>query len=232
MSDAKSAREIINDPEFKIEHRTLGPRPRPCQRCHEEFVTETWFESTCPECLKDQMREEIERRESSWMSICPKAFLKTYPEKLPCKEQYQAVMDWKYQPRGLLLIGPTGKGKSRCAWATIKAKFIAGRSFKCLNALSGMEYGAKFTESTQAVKVWLDTLCAVDILFMDDIFKAKFTDSFEGAMFGVITVRTENELPIIITANDTGATLAGRMTDDRGEPMVRRMREFCNVISF
>ena len=67
---------------------------------------------------------------------------------------------------------------------------------------------------------------------MDDIFKVKLTDSFENAIFTIIDQRINNLRPIIATTNDVGSTLAGRMSQDRGEPIVRRLREACKAIVF
>ena len=36
----------------------------------------------------------------------------------------------------------------------------------------------------------------------------------------------------IVTTNDVGETLAQRMSEDRAAPLLRRLREFCTVISF
>ena len=67
---------------------------------------------------------------------------------------------------------------------------------------------------------------------MDDIFKVKLTDSFENAIFTIIDQRINNLRPIIATMNDVGATLAARMSPDRGGPIVRRLREACQIVVF
>jgi hypothetical protein len=40
-------------------------------------------------------------------------------------------------------------------------------------------------------------------------------------------------LPLLVTTNDDGAQLSERMRDvNLGDPLVRRLREFCEVVRF
>ena len=48
----------------------------------------------------------------------------------------------------------------------------------------------------------------------------------------MITDRTENKRPIIITINGTSETLAERISPERREPMIQRLKEFCEPIGF
>ncbi len=71
-----------------------------------------------------------------------------------------------------------------------------------------------------------------DLLLLDDVFKGKLSDGLEQAIYSIISLRTENEKPTILTLNDVGETLLARMSPDRGPALVRRLREFCEMISF
>ena len=79
---------------------------------------------------------------------------------------------------------------------------------------------------------WLEHVSIVDFLLLDDIFKVRLTDSFEGFLFSIVCQRTEACLPIVITTNDDGASLMERLTLDRGEPLLRRIKESCGVVPF
>lgn len=79
---------------------------------------------------------------------------------------------------------------------------------------------------------WLDSVAKKPLLFFDDLGKLKMTERAEVELFGLIDRRCSNELPIIATTNDTGDTLASRMTDNRGPALIRRLREFCTPIQF
>lgn len=82
------------------------------------------------------------------------------------------------------------------------------------------------------VDVWLEEAGTIPILFFDDFGKLKMTERAEVELFGLIERRCANELPIIVTTNDTGDTLASRMSDNRGPAMIRRLREFCEPVQF
>ena len=91
-----------------------------CIGCGKEYEDNTPF---CLPC-----------REDSWKAICPPLFQNTDPKRLdPTK--LKAVLEWKYGAKGLLLAGPTNRGKSRCAWELLKREYFQGRKIKALNCL-------------------------------------------------------------------------------------------------
>jgi len=194
----------------------------------------------CPTCSEKQAAADSRRtvleskrmRAERWKTICPPDFIGTDPAKLPCFRQYQAVMAWQHGPRGLILHGATGRGKSRCAWSLIRREYEAGKTVAALDSSAGITYAAKYGESAADVQRWIVRLCRVDVALLDDVFKAKLTDSFEAAIFTIVNERTENRLPLVVTCNDTGDSLKERLSPDRGAAMLRRLREFCNAISF
>ena len=168
----------------------------------------------------------------SWRSYCPKEFHTCDRAKLSNPAKLDEALDWKYGPNGLVLYGPTGKGKTRIAWIILEREFMRGRRVAFLDSMAGIHYASKFSESGRAVECWLMGKIKADILLMDDVFKNKLTDSFENVIFTVIDQRIQRQLPIIITSNDTGKSLATRMTGDRSQPLLRRLREHCSIIQF
>jgi DNA replication protein DnaC len=211
-----------------------------CYGCRKAFTVPKWgiksYEVRCHDCIEKLGDEEERLRqqqlEQAWLRKCPKQFLETDVTKLPCQESVRRALDWKYGSIGLLLHGPTGTGKTRTGWLVLRNMHLKRKSYQILNSLAGLEYAAKFSQSAAVVQEWVEGLIECDVLFMDDPFKNKLTDSFEGIIFSVIDRRTENGRPTVLTANDTGATLSDRMTNDRGEPLVRRLREFCLPLPF
>ena len=226
-------------------HQTTGSKN--CHKCGAEFQIPEWMpkliadaSGICEPCShRDAIADGqklVEKsklcREQTWRRICPPDYLDTVPSKLPFPMKLNSVIAWKYGPKGLLLHSPTGAGKSRCAWMLLKREWEAGRTVKSLNASAGLTYAEKYSRSPDEVGLWIDRLCQTDLLLLDDVFKSKLTDSFESALFTIVMHRTEHKLPIIVTTNDNGDSLLQRFSPDRGEPFVRRIKEFCTLISF
>lgn len=160
---------------------------------------------------------------------CPPIYRDTNRSLLP--SQWDLVKTWTQGPRGLILSGPTGKCKTRCAWELLseypnQKRYLA---FDCVSF--GHELSRKYR--TDEAEDWLDKLgSGIDLVFFDDLGKLKLTERAETELFGVIERRCANKLPILATTNDTGDTLSDRMTENRGPALVRRLREFCEVIQF
>lgn len=194
----------------------------------------------CPSCSQkrkdkcDAEEKETARlkHEERWGNICPPLYRDTDVEKLPSQDAMRKVMAWQYGPKGLTMFGPTRKGKSRCAWLLLRREFDKGRSIRVLDSLSGIKYASKFNQSAEDALEWVTSMIECDIVFADDVFKSNLSPSFESALFTIVNQRSEYKRPIIATINDTGASLAARMTSDRGEPTVSRIREFSDAISF
>ena len=198
------------------------------------------YAKTCPACEERLVTEEAEKatrrnalaRQERWMTFCPPDYRSIDRARLPNASKLAEVLKWEFGPRGLVLHGDTGRGKTRCAWALLAREVAADRSAACLDSSAGLGYAALYSESAGLVKKWFDHVVVVDILLLDDVFKNKLTDSFEGVVFTLIDQRIQQQRPTILTSNDTGATLAARMTQDRGNPLLRRLREHCIQINF
>lgn len=196
----------------------------------------------CDACSDKQRAEDDARikREAEiaslegWRELCPEDFRECDPKKLPLPRFLPIVLRWPYGPRGLILHGSTGKGKSRCAWQLIKREYERGRRIVAVDHSAAYDYMAQFdrTDGRMIVALWIERLSKVSLLLLDDVFKAKFTDSFEQALFTIVSARCERKLPIIVTTNDVGESLAKRMSTDRGTALVRRLRDHCEVIAF
>ncbi|MBM3836338.1 MAG: ATP-binding protein [Verrucomicrobia bacterium] len=229
--------------EFQMETLTERTITKTCRECGQSFSMDypafAKFVEVCPACserhAEQDQRELLLRsatmRAEAWRRICPPGFMDTQPHKLPRPSLLQKVLAWEYGPRGLLLHGETGRGKSRCVWALLKREHQAGRSVRALDAKAAYDYGALFAKSCEVANEWLERLITADVLLLDDVFKSRLTDSFEQALFVLVTQRTERHRPLIVTCNDVGDFLLSRMSADRGVALVRRLREYTNQIS-
>jgi DNA replication protein DnaC len=169
---------------------------------------------------------------SGWEKVCPACFQNTEAHKLPSPSKLQRVLEWRYGPKGLILHGITGLGKSRCLYELLKREFKAGRSISVMDHAAAFRYAEAYEAGPGTVNRWIEHRCKVDILAFDDLFKAKLTESFEQVVFTITSARTERGLPILMTTQDVGKTLLERMSPDRGPALIRRLREFCDAISF
>ena len=195
----------------------------------------------CPKCSgMEEKRREVEhrgniaaKRRVRWIELCPPSFIDTQRDKLPLPPLLDRCLDWSAASgKGLLLHGPTGTGKSRCAWKVVEREFLAGRSVVVLSAMSGIEYAASFEHGAHFGAKFVRRAAAADLLYGDDLFKSRLSDSWESAVFSILNDRCEQHRSFILTMNDCGSTLAERMSHDRAEPLARRLREFCVTIGF
>lgn len=194
----------------------------------------------CPACAearrianeKKQTDAFLAQRESDWRQICPPIYRETQPEKLPDPAKLVKVLEWEHNRHGLILHGKTRKGKSRCAWLLARKVFFEGKSVRVLDSRSGFEYAARFSHGAERVLDYIDSHSRCGLLFLDDVFKAKLTESFEQAIFAIIENRQAFGRPILATTNDTGDTLKSRMSADRGDALIARLKEMCEVVKF
>jgi len=81
-------------------------------------------------------------------------------------------------------------------------------------------------------KRFMDRVCKSPLVFFDDLGKCKLTENVEANLFEVVEQRTAWERPTIVTTNDTGESLKARMSENRGAPLVERIKEFFQVVEF
>ena len=213
-----------------------------CQECGKEFDAPTielcgqhcCFEKFCLACkpIREQQERDVaairqERaRLDEFERICPPLYRDTDPLKLPCNpEVTKLVLGWVYGPKGLVLHGATGRGKTRLAYMLVRRLVLDGRSVSAFDPLSfahrvgetfGEYQGERFIREQQRV----------DVLMLDDLGKAKLTERAEAELFGLVEHRIANLKPLIVTTNFVGDKLSDKLSEDRATPLVRRLREF------
>lgn len=165
-----------------------------------------------------------------WEDICPSNYRREHT--IISEKGIQTINAWKYGAKGLILAGPTERGKTTLAWRLLKKMFHEGRSIAAFDLTEFSRKIAKLYGDNPSEAVdWIENLIAVDILLLDDLGKGRMTDRVESELFGIVEGRNKHMRPIIVTTNMTGQELISCMSNDRGEPLMRRFRNYCEIIA-
>jgi DNA replication protein DnaC len=199
-----------------------------CESCIRKFNERT---------LEMRAADSVVVKDAFWLKVCPSLYRDTdqaHPGLHPMA--LEAVR--RYEPRagrGLGLIGETGGGKTRCAFLALHKAHIAGLR---VNAVSHKLFGkiaAKAAAGTTEEKAKADSAMEsferADVLLLDDLGKAPSTERADSDLEDLIEIRTSNKRAILWTANGSGEWLISRLGPDRGEPTIRRLTEFCEIVS-
>lgn len=222
-------------------------KTKDCKRCGKTFSYEPiiFFEKamftppyceTCDEIEEaerraEKLREQQEERRIKLMDMMPPIFRETSRERLPNPRLLDTVMRWEYGPVGLALRGPTGVGKSRVAWELVKREWMTGRESQAIDSSFGAKVSRLLWSGITHYDEWIRSLCKAPLLLMDDVTHCELTPRVEEALFRIIDTRTVQGRPFVITSNESGSSLADRIGSTKGQPLVRRIREFCETIN-
>lgn len=203
-------------------------------------ITEADMERAASEIAQEPHETPQERRrkarEARWAEICPPLFAAQFDwSKLPSttkRDGVQEVLDWKFGPRGLFVVGDTGLAKTTTVYAMLREQFIQGRSVKVYDGIQfAVECSVAFRESGQT-EAWLKAALEPDIFVIDDLAK-RFTEATQQGFFAVLDRRTTHLRPLIITSNCSGETLEGMVKDRQlAGPMRRRMKQHLEPVVF
>lgn len=159
----------------------------------------------------------------------------TEVSKLQSNPGFADVFAWDGKVN-LLLSGPTGAQKTRSAWRVLRREFDMGREVRWFSAF---DFQAQCEDAfgEHRRRKFMAEVCAVPVLFFDDLNKARWTESTHGAFFEIVEKRSSNLLPIVATLNDGPSEIRAAMGATKSavvastiEPLLRRLRERCHVV--
>jgi len=195
--------------------------------------------------LEQERIRLLELRTQAWVGICPPLYQNTDAERLAIKrkapQKFADAMGWSYGPKGLGFFGTTGGGKTRTAYLVLHREHLNGRAVAAMTHTEFTSTATRLALSDRKGEQqrWLRLMKTVDILFVDDLGKSRFTTASgdakhgEEALWDIAEHRWSHLLPLFFTCNFAdGNALAGAMSDDKGQAFVRRLREFCTIIPF
>jgi DNA replication protein DnaC len=222
-----------------------------CSECFQPFESEVYviggrklrFNNLCDECAEKEQKRYEEQQEKdeaasrlmAFTSMCPPLYQDTDPARIYAP-YVQAVDSWQFGPQGLILVGPAGKGKSRAAWMLIKREMLAGRRCYGVTATQLAKFAAdqwhSRAEERNIAEYVMKECKSCSILLLDDLGKQKFTERAELELFDILEYRTSHKKPTIATSNSDGKSFRQMLSEDRGEPILRRLHQFSTTIHY
>lgn len=186
--------------------------------------------------LAEQERAKAIRlkRQARFAEMCPAIYQQTDVARLPKQDKAAAVIEWPFSPRGLIVSGDSDCGKTRSVWKLIERLVVEeGRS---VLAMTGTDFARRVAEaygaSAEEGAAFFAQCVKADVLFWDDFGKFKVTPRVEDEILDIVEHRTSHGLPILLTTNSNAGQLKKAFSDDRREPIFRRLREFCRYVNF
>ncbi len=183
------------------------------------------FDSSCP--------PELHPARTNW----------AHASLAPFTTQIARVRDWTPESeggKGLLLAGPSGRGKSRAFYALAErlrcqtprhdvALWHAHDFF--LSLQSQVHFG------TDDAFAFVRSVAARPFLFIDDLGQEAISRArsewAEGWLFRLLDLRAGLNLPLFVTTNLTGEQLTGRTKSEvRGDPLLRRLLMIAEPVKF
>lgn len=220
-----------------------------CEGCGKTYVALTynsmlWTTGRCIPCsevwCKDHEDEEVrgmtEKRKATFNEMCPEKYQEFKKDLLPNKKAYEEVISWDFSKRGLLLVGDSERGKTRCAWRLMSRLYmIDWIAFKAITELQFSHEVAKFGKS-EALTQWIKDLCNVKVLFIDDLGKCVMTERVVSELFYLLEERMSHDRPIVATmqlgSQEFVAKIATRAGKDMAEAIINRLQSNCDIVKF
>lgn len=139
--------------------------------------------------------------------------------------------------RGLLIYGPTGRGKTRAMFGILRGLHFSGVPCAVVEAVTFAEMAARAADlrAPWAIKKeaqdFLWSAKHARVLFFDDLGKEGSMPHFARAFHDLLEHRKKHHLPILVTSERVGDELAQHLGTNYADGIVRRLREICAVFS-
>lgn len=254
-AEAEATAHPAKDVSKLIDTRPPAAVPATCRVCGKGFESlEVMMPgggrivvTICDDCAAAEKRAEEERkarratvsseqrRRERWEQMTGTRYASFDARSLPdaIKGHVRRVMDWKVQPRGIGLVGPSRTGKSPLIYALGQQLYATGVD---VFPSTGIEFQRQYLRGVERRDgEWTAYLtrcqdCAV--LLLDDADKLNLTPGVEAEYYGMLEERRNWQRPVLCTLNLTGDQIKGLSSgrQDRSAAIVERLRDLCEFI--
>ncbi|MFK0140667.1 ATP-binding protein [Streptomyces murinus] len=138
----------------------------------------------------------------------------------------QSVVRNPDDTRSLLIVGPTGTGKTHYAYGVLRGIAETGTTTGWAAYTAADLYAQLRPRAGRDSEATFETIADTDVLFVDDLAAAKLTEWTEEVTYRLINHRYEQCKPGIFTSNVPPAQLR----DALGERIASRLTEMCERI--
>lgn len=131
--------------------------------------------------------------------------------------------------RGMLVLGPTGTGKTRLAAAAVRLWLLCGRRAELVLAGQLMRriWSTYRNDSRESEASVLDHYSTLPLLVIDDLGReGRVTDAVRRVVHELLSVRTDNFRPTVVTTNLTSADVENVY----GPAVLSRLQSLSHVV--
>jgi len=217
-----------------------------CKVCNKPFETDVaeFFNgkslqaNVCDVCFeRREARQPVdlknEKRKQVWDRMVGPYYHTFDPERLPMviREHLDAIFLWHPDsPKGVGFLGKSRTGKSRVLFELGRRLYIRGQD---VFPSSGIEFAEKVqgqVNDKEEFEWYMQRVKNCKILLLDDCDKLNFTPAVEASYYGMLEYRRRFQRPILASVNSNGKAMANAASGNRGEPIVNRLRDLCEII--
>ena len=199
--------------------------------------------TTCDECMelaREHYNPELQQVDEAatstplWDAKCPERHKQvTLGEVRPGRidwPAYERVIAWTPNDgRGLILTGLPGTGKTSAFWTLARNLERDGSG---PITLGSVELGRVLADAAKDIRE-VGWLYRCRVLMVDDLGKERASPGVAALLWEVLDRRLSANLPVILTTNFDGKTLAARFSEEHlGDSIRRRISELCRQVQF
>lgn len=169
--------------------------------------------------------EQRQKCIASFETKVPRRYATARPNQL-ATAWAQSVVTNPDDTRSLLIVGPTGTGKTHYAYSVLRAIAETGTNTKWAAYTAADLYAQLRPRTGRDSEATFEQIADTDVLFIDDLAAAKLSEWTEEVTYRLINHRYEQCKPGIFTSNVPPAQLR----DALGERIASRLTEMCERV--